>query len=46
MLENNGTISHFNKTSKVPYLIYEGDQWFSYENVRSVEAKVKKEGHF
>lgn len=46
MLANNGSISHFDKTSKVPYLIYEGDQWFSYEDVRSVKEKVKFEGHF
>ena len=42
-----GAVTKFDEETQVPYLIY-GDQWFSYEDVRSVEIKLnwlKQEGY-
>ena len=42
-----GAVTKFDEETQVPYLIY-GDQWFSYEDVRSIEIKLnwlKQEGY-
>lgn len=42
-----GAMTKVDEETQVPYLVY-GDQWFSYEDVKSIELKLnwlKKEGY-
>lgn len=42
MLTDPTTKRAFDLNAKVPFLIYQKDQWFSYDNIKSFKAKVKK----
>jgi GH18 family chitinase len=41
MLEDKTTERYVDASTRSPYLIYKGDQWFSYEDEESVKIKVK-----
>uniref|UniRef100_A0A1I8C191 Glyco_18 domain-containing protein n=1 Tax=Meloidogyne hapla TaxID=6305 RepID=A0A1I8C191_MELHA len=40
MLTDRSTKHAFDMNAKVPFLVYQNDQWFSFDNIRSFKAKI------